>query len=73
MVEGLKPYTPSSSSTIQLLTIQQLSLPVSLASPMKKNKRLMIGHTFREYESSKRLILLGRPAEGGVGQALRRY
>jgi hypothetical protein len=73
MVEGLKPYTASSASTIQLSTIQQLSLPVSLASPMKKNKRLVIGHTFREYESSKRLILLGQPAERRVGQAPRGY
>jgi hypothetical protein len=35
---------------------------------MKKNKRLVIGLTFREYEPFKRLILLG-----GVGQALRGY
>jgi hypothetical protein len=65
MVEGLKPYTPLSSSTIQLSNIQQLSLyreSYGYEFIRKKYKKLVIGHTFREYES-KRLILLGRPAE----------
>jgi hypothetical protein len=65
MVEGLKPHIPLCSSSLQLSNVRQLSFyreSYGYEFIRKKYKKLVIGHTFREYES-RRLILLGRTPE----------
>jgi hypothetical protein len=65
MVEGLKPHIPLCTASLQLSNGTQLSHnreSYGYEFIRKKYKKLVVGHTFREYES-RRLILLGRTAK----------